>query len=184
MTLSWAVTPSTNADPKRLAARTQWQRTVTVIDEILRQGRLDMGGQPNILNGEQIRVQFAQDNSRIFTFALASRFDRGFLQIGANDMDFGNDAAIDNASNAITAGLTNLTIAQSALATNAVTLTGFSSFYKDLTSLYQTNADSIIKVDMNQASNTLKALQTMQQITQAVMGINNQGEQGVTRLLY
>jgi flagellin-like hook-associated protein FlgL len=53
-----------------------------------------------------------------------------------------------------------------------------------MATFYQSNADTIIKADMNQESNNLKALQTMQQITQAVMGINNQNEQGVTRLLY
>jgi flagellin-like hook-associated protein FlgL len=184
MNLVWAAQPSNVADPKRAAARLQWQNTVRVIDEILRQGRLDMGGQPNILNGEQVRIQLAQDNSRAYTFNLPGRFDRAFLQIGANDFDFGVDGAIDQASNQITTGLTNLTNAQSNLATHSVALTGFSSFYKDMATFYQSNADTIIKADMNQESNNLKALQTMQQITQAVMGINNQNEQGVTRLLY
>lgn len=184
-TLTWAMPAAAGAiDPKRVAARQAFVNTVMLMDEILRSAKLDMGGQPNLLNAEEQRIQLAENNSRAYSIRLGARVDRNFLQIPWNDFDFGNDTAIDTVSNNIATGLNNITTVQATLASHTVALKSFSSFYGDLSSLYQTTGEDIVKADMNEESNKLKALQTMQQITQAVMGINNQLEQGVARLLY
>lgn len=182
-TLNWSMpTIPGTTDSKRIAAQDAYSNMTKLFDEVFNNAKLMTAGQPNLLNGDEMRVFLGTDTSKFYS-VISNKVDRATLQLG-NTASFATDADVETQTTRITAAIDSLVVAQSRLSVNTVSLSGYNSFMKELTTQNQTLGDDLIRADMNEESNKLKALQTMQQINQAVMSINNSLEQGVTRLLY
>lgn len=180
--LSFAPSSTTAADPKRRAAQDAWNVTMSMFDKYFNDSKMTSAGQAHILNGEALRVNLGDASA--YTISL-SKIDRASLGLApSGQLTFGTDSEIDNYSAVITSALNTITTQQSSLAQNAVGLNSYQGFVNSISTLNQTYAENITRADTEMESNKLKSLQTMQQMIQAMMSINNSMDGGATRLLY
>lgn len=169
-------------DPKRMAAAEAFKATIAMLDRVMSDSKLTTAGLPNLLNGEMLRINLGDTIQQV---GLSSKLDRATLGLAPSQAPtFSTDAEIDAFNATIMSAINTITTQQSVLSQNSTSLTAYSSFVNSLSAINSNYADSITRADTDAESNRLKALQTMQQLSQAVMSINNSMDANTVRLLY
>lgn len=169
-------------DPKRTAAAEAFKATIAMLDRVVADSKLTTAGLPNLLTGEVLRINLGDTVQQV---GLTSKLDRLTLGLAPSlAPTFATDAEIDAFNSTIMSAINTITTQQSVLSQNSTSLSAYSSFVNSLAAINSNYADTITRADTDAESNRLKALQTMQQLSQAVMSINNSMDANTVRLLY
>lgn len=184
--LNFSAPAGSNAanDAKRQAAAEAYKGTLNMLSRVYSDSKITTAGMPNLLNQETLKVNLG--TSTTYDITVNAKLDNASLGLGtANNLpSFSTDAEVDTYTTTISNAISTITTQQGLLAQHSVALKGYQGFVDSMSTLNQNYADDITRADVNAESNKLKALQTMQQMVQAMMSINNSMEGGATRLLY
>jgi flagellin-like hook-associated protein FlgL len=93
-----------------------------------------------------------------------------------------DDNALDNMSDILTGALTSLRSTSSTLGSSLSVVQTRQDFTKNLANTLTTGADNLVAADSNAEGASLLALNTRQQLSQTVLSLANQADQGVLRL--
>lgn len=186
-TLSFSAPAGGNpgSDPKRIAAAEAYKSMLNMFNRTFNDAKLMTAGTPNLLNQETLKVNLGTNVT--YDITAASKLDATSLGLITNAgvlPTFASDADIDATVTTMTTAISTITTQQGLLAQHSVGLSSYQGFVNSIATINQNYADDITRADVNAESNNLKALQTMQQMVQAMMSINNSMEGGATRLLY
>lgn len=181
-TIGGTTVAATPADPKRAAAGEAFKAAMALVDRMYTESKLTTAGLPNLLNQEQLAVNLGDVN---YTLQLSAKLDRSSLGLAPASLPtFATDTDVTNFTATITAAIGTITTQQGILSQSSTALSAYSGFASAMSSLNSTYADNLTRADVDAESNKLKALQTMQQLAQAVMSINNTLDANTVRLLY
>ena len=186
-TLSYSAPAATNtgSDAKRVAAAEAYKSMLNMFNRTFNDAKLTTAGMPNLLNQETLKVNLGTTTT--YDITLGGKLDALSLGLTSNNGNlpsFSTDADIDASVLTMTTAISTITTQQGLLAQHSVALNGYQGFVNAISTINQNYADDITRADVNAESNNLKALQTMQQMVQAMMSINNSMEGGASRLLY
>ncbi len=177
-----ATAVASTADPKRAAAAEAFKSAMTLLDRMYAESKLTTAGLPNLLNQEQLTVNLGDVN---YSVQLSAKLDRTSLALApATFPNFAADTDVTTYTGIITSAISSITSQQSILSQSSTALTAYSGFASAMSSVNSNYADNLTRADVDAESNKLKALQTMQQLAQAVMSINNTLDANTVRLLY
>ena len=181
-TIGATAAAGTAADPKRAAAGEAFKAAMTLIDRMYTESKLTTAGLPNLLNQEQLAVNLGDVN---YSVQLSAKLDRTSLGLAPTTLPtFATDIDVNNFTATITSAITTITTQQGILSQSSTALSAYSGFASAMSSINANYADNLTRADVDAESNKLKALQTMQQLAQAVMSINNTLDANTVRLLY
>ncbi|TQI72994.1 flagellin-like hook-associated protein FlgL [Bosea sp. AK1] len=143
----------------------------------------------NLLAGDALSVVFnektgAAQNKLDIQGEEISATNLGIAQAGSavGDIDFQNDNALANASDALTNALTSLRSSASSLGSQLSVIQTRQDFTKNMINTLTIGADNLVLADSNEEGAKLLALNTRQQLSQTALSLASQADQGVLRL--
>jgi flagellin-like hook-associated protein FlgL len=136
----------------------------------------------NLINGNNLDVQFDEDNNSTLTITGATLTTSGGLSIDAAINNWAGDADIDAADTDLTAALTTLRTQAKRFGSYLSTVQIRQDFTKALVNTLKVGADNLTLADTNEESANMLALQTRQQLSLVALSLATQSNQAVLRL--
>jgi len=136
----------------------------------------------NLLNGDDLTVNFNEDNSSSVTINGVTDTNAGDLGIQDATNDWADKTDIDAALDDISASLTTLRAQGTKLSASLSVVQTRQDFTKNLINTLQVGADNLTLADTNEEAANLTALQTRQQISTAALSMTTQSQQSILRL--
>jgi flagellin len=135
----------------------------------------------NLLNGDQIKVQFNEKDTSSLTIK-GVKFDSAGLGVAASGNKFQANSDINAALTNLTAAVDKLRGQASTFGSNLSVVQNRQEFTKDFIDTLETGADQLILADQNEEAAKLLTLNTRQQLSQTALSLASQADQGVLRL--
>lgn len=136
----------------------------------------------NLLNGDDLTVNFNEDASSSVTISGVTDTTAGDLAITASANSWASKTDIDAALTDITAATDTLRSQATTLGSSLAVVQTRQDFTKALINTLQVGADNLTLADTNEEAANLTALQTRQQISTVALSMANQSNQQVLRL--
>ena len=165
-----------NATRASLAA--QYNSLLTQIDQTAKDASYNG---VNLLNGDNVRVQFNEQNTSSITISGVT-FSAGGLAIGASLNTFQSDADIKTSVNQLIAASTTLRTQSATFGSNLAVVKNRQDFTKATINTLSTGADDLVLADQNEEAAKLTTLNTRQQLASTSLQLANQQNQAVLRL--
>jgi flagellin len=135
----------------------------------------------NLLNGDQIKVQFNEKDTSSLTIK-GVKFDAAGLGVKASGNKFQANSDINAALTDLTAAVDKLRTQASTFGSNLSVVQNRQEFTKDFIDTLETGADQLVLADQNEEAAKLLTLNTRQQLSQTALSLASQADQGVLRL--
>jgi flagellin len=135
----------------------------------------------NLLNGDQLKVQFNEGNTSSLTIKGVT-FDAAGLGIAAAGNKLQGDSDINAAIEDLTKAVDKLRGQASTFGSNLSVVQSRQDFTKDFIDTLETGADQLVLADQNEEAAKLLTLNTRQQLSQTALSLASQADQGVLRL--
>ncbi|MFL9824223.1 flagellin [Rhodoplanes sp. SY1] len=136
----------------------------------------------NLLNGDDLKVAFNEDNSSSLTIKGVTYNASNLGLNKQNGTTFQDNAKIDETISAINDALTSLRTQASKFGSNLTTVQTRQDFTKSMVNTLQIGADALVLADSNEEGANMLALQTRQQLSTTALSLANQANQAVLRL--
>ena len=137
----------------------------------------------NLLGGDSLTVNFNEDATSSTTITGVDYTNANASPLGiANANNWQNSAAIDAASDDLTAALTTLRSESQTLSANLSTVQIRQDFTKATINTLQNGSAALTLADSNEEGANLLALQTRQQLSTTALSLSAQADQNVLRL--
>ncbi|MFL9828171.1 flagellin [Rhodoplanes sp. SY1] len=136
----------------------------------------------NLLNGDNLKVAFNEDNSSSLTIKGVTYNASNLGLTKQNGTVFQDNDKIDATISAINDALTSLRTQASKFGSNLTTVQTRQDFTKSMINTLQTGADNLVLADSNEEGANMLALQTRQQLSTTALSLANQANQAVLRL--
>jgi flagellin len=135
----------------------------------------------NLLNGDQLKVQFNEKDTSSLTIKGVT-FDAAGLGVAAAGNKFQANSDINTALTNLTASVEKLRSQASTFGSNLSVVQNRQEFTKDFIDTLETGADQLVLADQNEEAAKLLTLNTRQQLSQTALSLASQADQGVLRL--
>jgi flagellin len=135
----------------------------------------------NLLNGDQLKVQFNEKDTSSLTIKGVT-LDSAGLGIGAAGNKFQANSDINTALTSLTSAVDKLRSQASTFGSNLSVVQNRQDFTKDFIDTLETGADQLVLADQNEEAAKLLTLNTRQQLSQTALSLASQADQGVLRL--
>jgi flagellin-like hook-associated protein FlgL len=167
---------ATGAPTNQARLEADYNKIMTQIDQMVQ----DTGYRgTNLLNGDNLKVQFNEDNSSSMEVEGVTYDSEG---LGISAADFSDIDAVEAALGELTAGLSTLRDGARTFGGNLATLQTREEFTSSTINTLSEGADKLTLADMNEESAKMLALQTTQTLGITSLSLASQAQQGILRL--
>lgn len=135
----------------------------------------------NLLNGDNLRIQFNEGNTSSITLR-GTTLDSNGLSVGAAKNKFQGDSDIQDALTELDLAKTQLRAQASTFGANLSVVQNRQDFTKGLIDTLESGADQLVIADASEEGAKLLALNTRQQLSTTALTLANQADQSVLRL--
>jgi flagellin-like hook-associated protein FlgL len=135
----------------------------------------------NLLNGDNLKIQFNEGNTSSITLRGAT-LDSNGLGVRAALNDFQGDSDIQDALAELDLAKTQLRAQASTFGANLSVVQNRQDFTKGLIDTLESGADQLVIADASEEGAKLLALNTRQQLSTTALTLANQADQSVLRL--
>jgi flagellin len=135
----------------------------------------------NLLNGDNLRVQFNEKNTSSITLK-GKVLDSTGLGVSGSTNSFQSDSSITSSIDQLSKAVTALRTQASSFGSNLSVVQARQDFTKDLINTLQTGADSLVLADPNEEGAKLVTLNTRAQLGSTALSLASQADQSVLRL--
>ena len=189
-TLAWGLSGTINgltiaADVKaaqpndRTSAQDQYNEILKQIDQLSK----DSGYKGvNLLQGENLTVNFNEDRSSSLTVEGKNADVEGLKLVAGADWDNADNVALETALNSVDDAINTLRNWASEFGNNYSILQSRETFTENLINVLTEGADKLTLADMNEESANMLALQTRQQLAINSLSLASQAAQSVLQL--
>ena len=141
------------------------------------------GGQ-NLLNGDELSVEFNEDGSNFLTVTGFSAATSGSVAgVTIANADFSSNTSIETgAISEIDAAISNLRTEAQKLSSSLSTISIRSEFTSEMVNTLNTGGDNLTLADMNEEAANMLMLQTRQNLGTTSLSLASQAAQAVLRL--
>jgi flagellin-like hook-associated protein FlgL len=136
----------------------------------------------NLLNGDNLVVDFNPDGTSSLTIAGVKDSSTGLGLSQLNSSEFQDDTTISGIVTNINSAISTVQAQTETFGTNSGTITTRQTFENALINTLQTGASNLVAADQNQESAALLTEQTQQQLEISALSIANQANQSVLKL--
>lgn len=133
----------------------------------------------NLLNGDNLDIQFNEDNSSNLTVEGVTYDSEG---LGINAADFSSKANIETNLNELTGALSELRSGARSFGNNLATVQNRENFTEQTINTLTQGADKLTLADRNEESAKMLSLQTTQSMGITSLSLASQAQQGIMRL--
>jgi flagellin-like hook-associated protein FlgL len=171
----------TSDTSSRATLATQFDALLTQIGQLA--GDSGFNG-VNLLGGDSLTVNFNEDATSTTTITGVdyTNANASPLSINASANNWADSAAIQAASDTLTAALTTLRSESQTLSANLSTVQIRQDFTKSTINTLQNGSAALTLADSNEEGANLLALQTRQQLSTTALSLSAQADQNVLRL--
>jgi hypothetical protein len=136
----------------------------------------------NLLNGDNLVVDFNPDGTSSLTIAGVKDSSTGLGLSQLNNSEFQDDNTISGIVTNLNNAISTVQAQTETFGTNSGTITTRQTFENALINTLQTGASNLVAADQNQESANLLTEQTQQQLEISALSIANQANQSVLKL--
>jgi flagellin len=135
----------------------------------------------NLLNGDNLRVQFNEKNTSSITLK-GKVLDSTGLGVSGSTNTFQSDSSITSSIDQLSKAVSTLRTQASTFGSNLSVVQARQDFTKDLINTLQTGADNLVLADPNEEGAKLVTLNTRAQLASTALSLASQSDQSVLRL--